>query len=219
MSIKTKASKFLQLLRHRRRLQPVLASYLFFIENSNETAWGSITEEDETGIKAAVDCASAYPGPIIEIGALFGHTTTLLATLKKPEVQLIAVENFTWNPFHLSQGEHRQFTQRSLRYLLKNCATSIYDGSCESFYSSNEDMRPSMVFIDAGHDYDSVRKDIDWALARNCPVISGHDYHKGLYPGLVKAVDESFGDNIQLYGSVWLHQAKESEPSKVVVVE
>jgi hypothetical protein len=211
MSIRYKISKIIKFFNHRKQLQPLISSYIFFLENSDWSAWGSITEEDEAGIKAAVALASLYEGPIIEIGALFGHTTNLLGTMKKPEVQLIAVDNFTWNPFGLSQDKHRQFTKRSLRYLLENCSTSIYDGASESFYSANQDMKPSMVFIDAGHDYDSVKKDIDWAIRSNCPVICGHDYHKGLHPGVAKAVDESFGDDIEIYGSVWLHQSKNSE--------
>ncbi|MCH7228012.1 class I SAM-dependent methyltransferase [Haloferula sp. A504] len=180
-------------------------SSIFFMENAEQSIWGSITEEDEAGIEAAVASASLHPGPIVEIGALFGHTTTLLATLKGTDTQLIAVENFTWNPFFLSDDEHRQFTKRSLRYILKNCSTSIYDGSAEGFYSANQDMKPSMVFIDAGHDYGSVRRDIDWAMQSGCPVISGHDYHKEIHPGVVKAVDESFGSDVRIFGSVWLH--------------
>lgn len=204
MKIKRKIDKALKLIKYNKRLRPVLNNYIYFIENSSQSAWGSITEEDESGIKAAVDHASSYSGPIVEIGCLFGHTTTLLATLKKPDVQLIAVDNFSWNPFHISKDEHRQFTKRSLRYIIENCETSIYDGTSEQFYIANKDMKPSMVFIDAGHDYNSVKQDIGWALKARCPVISGHDYHK-LCPEVVKAVDDSFGDDIQVYGSVWVH--------------
>jgi hypothetical protein len=49
-----------------------------------------------------------------------------------------------------------------------------------------------------------VKQDIGWAISIDCPVISGHDY-RDVHPGVVKAVDEAFGDKISLYGSVWIH--------------
>lgn len=52
---------------------------------------GSINKEDEKGIAKAVEYAEEYNGPIVEIGALFGHTTQLIATLKDIERELIAV--------------------------------------------------------------------------------------------------------------------------------
>lgn len=209
MNIKNKFKKALKYLKHRERLLPVINESIAFYENNEKVTWGSITEEEEVGVRAAVSYAATHKGPIIEIGALFGNTTTLLATLKQSHVELITVENFSWNPFQLTQDEHRQFTMRSLRYLLEHASTEIYDGSSEAFYSANEDLNPSMVFIDAGHDYDSVKKDIEWAVARKCPVISGHDYTE-LYPDVVRAVDEAFANEVELYGSVWVHRRGES---------
>ena len=88
-----------------------------------------------------------------------------------------------------------------------HCSTQIFDGDAADFYSANATLRPSMVFIDAQHDYKSVKQDIDWAVSVGCPVISGHDYHD-MCPGVIKAVNESFGDKFTLYGSVWIHQSR-----------
>jgi hypothetical protein len=65
------------------------------------------------------------------------------------------------------------------------------------------------VFIDAFHDYKSVRRDIDWAVSTGCPVISGHDY-TDIHPGVITAVNETFGKSISLYGSVWIHEARQA---------
>ncbi len=212
MGIMQKLTKLKRIIKYRKRLKPVVLSYLYFYENPEKSVWGSITEDDEDGIKRAVIQAGNHEGPIVEIGALFGHTTCLLASLKRLGVPLITVENFIWNPFYLPPDVHRQFTRRTLRYALDHCSTQIYDGDAADFYLANATLRPSLVFIDAGHGYESVRRDIDWAVSSGCPVISGHDY-TDMHPGVVKAVDETFGDKISLYGSVWIHQSLEGEQS------
>lgn len=61
------------------------------------------------------------------------------------------------------------------------------------------------VFIDAAHSYKAVKDDI----ARWQPKVKpgawfgGHDYHPA-HPGVVRAVDEAFGERIELLpGYVW----------------
>jgi len=192
------------IIKHRAFLIGIIRSSLFFLENPEKSVWGSITEADEEGIRHAVAYASNYEGPIVEIGACFGHTTNLLASLKRLDVTLITVEGFYWNPFYLPKDIHRQFLKRTIRCAIVHCATQIFEGDIEAFYSANVMLKPSLVFIDATHYYESVRRDIDWALSTGCPVISGHDY-MDMHPGVIKAVHESFGDNISVYGSVWVH--------------
>tara|TARA_B100000686_G_C16780398_1_gene971421 strand:- start:1490 stop:2086 length:597 start_codon:yes stop_codon:yes gene_type:complete len=48
------------------------------------------------------------------------------------------------------------------------------------------------VYIDALHDYESVKKDIEawWPKVKRGGVISGHDYNRLKWPGVVKAVKE-----------------------------
>jgi predicted O-methyltransferase YrrM len=60
-----------------------------------------------------------------------------------------------------------------------------------------QDKSLDFVFIDADHDYDSVRKDIAAYLPKVKPggVISGHDYNN-VWEGLRRAVDERFGDRV-----------------------
>jgi predicted O-methyltransferase YrrM len=192
------------MVKHRKALQSHVVSFLLCVDNQEQSIWGSITAEDERGIRFAVELARSHPGPIVEIGALFGHTTNLIASLKARERTLIAVENFSWNPFFLPPAAHRLFTNRTLRYVMLHCAVQLHDGSAEEFYKQNSDILPSMIFIDAGHDYNSVRRDIAWALASGCPVISGHDYSPN-HPGVIQAVDEAFEGQISRHGSVWVH--------------
>ena len=203
------------ILKHRAFFINLIRSSLFFMENPEKSIWGSITEDDEEGIRHAVTYASNYEGPIVEIGACFGHTTNLLASLKRTDVPLIAVEGFYWNPFYLPKNQHRQFLQRTIRCAAVHCATQIFEGDTSAFYSANAALKPSLVFIDATHYYESIKRDIEWALSTGCPVISGHDY-MDMHQGVIKAVHESFGDNISVYGSVWIYKKPKGEGGAAV---
>ncbi len=205
--LKRKYHHLRSLWRHRRAVANVVHSHLFFIENRASTVWGGISEEDERGIREAIARAEAFKGPIVEIGALFGWTTQLIASLKAPKKELIAVDNFCWNPFCIPADDHRIITRRTLHYVMQHCHTRIFDGSAAEFYQSYNGPTPSMVFIDADHSYEASKADIAWAVAQGVPVIAGHDY-KPLHPGVMQAVDETFPGRFGVHGSVWVAQGE-----------
>jgi hypothetical protein len=67
------------------------------------------------------------------------------------------------------------------------------------------------MFIDASHDYESVKADINawFPKVKKGGVIAGHDYPN--WAGVEKAVDEFFGkDIVAKYGS-WIHQKSEKK--------
>lgn len=172
--------------------------------NRDQTMWGSITETDEQRVRELTRKAGAIPGPIIEVGTLFGFTTQLIATCKSADKKLFAVEYFVWNPFGLSAEDHRNFTKRVLRYVTEHCNTVVFDGTSHDFFSSYRGETPAMVFIDADHSYEAVKQEIAWACKLAIPIISGHDYNP-THPGVIKAVDEAFGNKIEVVGNVWSH--------------
>lgn len=47
-----------------------------------------------------------------------------------------------------------------------------------------------VVYIDADHSFESVKRDLENAYAQGCPYILGHDYNKKRFPDCVRAVDE-----------------------------
>ena len=63
-----------------------------------------------------------------------------------------------------------------------------------------------MTFIDANHEYEGVKEDIDWAVSRGIPIISGHDYSDD-FPGVMKAVNEAFPGKFRVTGSLWAYVA------------
>jgi predicted O-methyltransferase YrrM len=185
-------------------------NYLFMLEQQEQqgTVWGSISEEEEQALIELTRKASALPGPIIEIGALFGFTTQLLATYKPVEKKLIAVECFAWNPFGIPPRDHRTITRRVLRYNMVHCNTTLFDGFNRDFYKTYQGDRPAMVFIDADHTYEGVQEDITWAIRTGIPIIAGHDYCE-FWPGIQQAVDEAFSGEITVKGSLWWHCSPE----------
>ncbi|NJC24590.1 class I SAM-dependent methyltransferase [Neolewinella antarctica] len=191
---------------HQRDIRALVSNYFTFQEHADKTAYGSISLDDEKGLERGIQLAADHPGPIIEIGALFGHTTNLIASKKAIDKELIAVENYIWNPFQLPEGAHKMFLHRTLRYVMDHANVRIAETDAASFYRDNPTLRPSMVFIDAEHHFAAVKRDIDWALSAGCRVISGHDY-LDLHPGVVRAVEESFGTDFEVFGSVWVHRA------------
>ena len=80
-----------------------------------------------------------------------------------------------------------------------------------------EDASLDFVFIDASHDYESVKKDIEawYPKVKDNGIISGHDYFNskefgGPY-GVKQAIDEFFeSKNIELMNPCWLHYKKVS---------
>lgn len=77
-------------------------------------------------------------------------------------------------------------------------AASLYDDDSIEF-----------VFIDAGHDYDSILRDIIawYPKVKKGGVISGHDWH---YPDIQRAVKEYFNDiNVETIGNCWKVEKKD----------
>jgi hypothetical protein len=193
-----KLLRTIKIIKMHRELRSVISNYLFFIENENQTIWGSISSEDEERIIELTKITASLTGPIWK-----GHYRTTTSIPFKPiEKKLITVENFSWNPFCIPANYHRILTQRILRYNIVHCNTSVFDGSTRDFYDTYNGERPSMVFIDADHSYESVKEDIYNAISLRIPIIAGHDYCE-LHPGVTRAVDEIFQGKIQIKGSVW----------------
>ncbi len=61
-----------------------------------------------------------------------------------------------------------------------------------------------MVFIDADHSYEACKKDIAaWrSKVRPGGILSGHDYNRRFFPGVIRAVEEALED-VKIRGSIW----------------
>lgn len=77
----------------------------------------------------------------------------------------------------------RRYSHVAVHVMTSEDAAAVIDGDFD------------MVFIDAMHDYASVRMDIDrwWQRVRPGGVFVMHDYRHGDFPGVEQAADEVFG--------------------------
>jgi hypothetical protein len=205
-----------QILHRRELVLQTLDDHVFFGKNPDESLWGSVTDREEDRLRALVTEAERYSGPIIEVGTLFGLTTQLLAACKSPSRKLITVDNYSWNPFSIPAEQHRTFTRRALRFCRLHANVEMYEGNNTTFYQEYRGERPAMVFIDALHTYEGVRTDIEWATQNQSPIIAGHDY-SARWPGVQRAVDEFFGSQKQVFGSLWNHTASRPLPAPTLV--
>jgi len=73
------------------------------------------------------------------------------------------------------------------------------------------DYKFDMVFIDDDHRYEEVVKGIKawYPLVKEGGLLTGHDYNSKVEiykEGVIKAVDERFGANIEVTHDVWVHR-------------
>jgi len=149
----------------------------------------SITESRALGSLVA---GLSTPGPIIEIGTLFGWSTRVMTLFKDPARELITVDSYAWNPLSLPRDEHRQSTATALAEAATVHKVRVVDQDKAGFYASYQGPAPALVFLDAIHSYEETKKDIEWARRVGAGVVCVHDY-SSVHPGVVRAVDEAGG--------------------------
>jgi hypothetical protein len=143
-----------------------------------------------------------HGGPIVEIGTLAGITTTKLALAKAPDQKIITVDNYCWNPWGLTPDVHEALTSQMLDYLVQTGHVERIRMDKNEFYQLYDGPPPAMVFLDAWHDYEETKKDIEWAKRAGARIISGHDYCDE-FPGVKQVVGE-FGGPRELAGTAWV---------------
>ncbi len=137
------------------------------------------------------DMVNQFPAGsvFVEIGLYKGASMIYLINqiwLSDKDIKVIGVDHFIGQ----SEGLLKKFKENTfhikdwfgLMVMTSKEASTLID-------------RVDMVFIDAAHDYESVKEDIELWLPKTKGVIAGHDYFGG-YPGVVRAVDEAFGDKV-----------------------
>ena len=191
--------RMFSLIRHWREAKSAFStlSYLYGGDSNAMDALGGLTEEE---MRAVVGWATEDIGmTVVEVGTLFGLTARELSYWIAGG-RVVAVDNFSWNPFGLPPRVHESFTRRILR-----------GSKVELVNCSSEDWRKQvtgkidMIFFDASHRYEDVKAECEWAKAAGIKIISGHDYgNPNPRFGVTRAVDEVFGkDNVEVVGMCW----------------
>ena len=166
---------------------------------------GTVNDIEFDGLKKLAKEACQFEGSIIEIGTLFGYSTIALAIGKTKNKILYTVDSFSWNPIGIPAWRHEELTRKSLRFLTETQNVEVIKTSTTDFYLNYKLDSPSMIFIDAAHDYKSVKQDIEFAKRVKANIICGHDYN---WPGVKQAVEENFGNMIETIGEIWVWRTK-----------
>lgn len=144
---------------------------------------------------------------VVEIGSWQGHTTHALLSAC-PHGIVYAVEHFKGSPTERN-GPHHDAEIRDIgRDFFRNVGhfDNLYLMEMSSVEAAEQfaDLSVDMVFIDGGHDYDSVSKDILFWWPKCRRLMCGHDVAQD---GVPRAIKE-FEDRHQLTtkrgeGSLW----------------
>lgn len=152
---------------------------------------------------------------IVEIGSFQGRSTRALADNTLGVVYAVD----TWEGAPEQKALFPSETQDSMKMFMINMLDHIQAGRVfplrgTSLHVAREisnEVKPDMIFIDAAHDYESVKADIEAWLPKLAEggLICGHDFGpnadvpSGEVWGVDQAVKESFPDVIQGPGSIW----------------
>lgn len=139
--------------------------------------------------------------PIVEIGVLFGYSTSVLTFFKDPAQPLIGVDNFIWNPLEISSEFHEYTTRRVLAQATDRYNVEVKNTDKQDFFKSYDGPAPGLVFCDADHSTEATLADIDWARSVGAKIVCGHDY--GEDPRVTAAVDQRGGPK-ELVGRVFV---------------
>ena len=151
----------------------------------------------------------AVEGDFCEIGCWCGISSAYLM-IQNPDRKVICVDHFKGN--ELNQGEQTTIKKNNLvledefdsnMSALELTPTKLVGDTSEMVHQI-PDKSLAFLFVDAGHLYDEVKRDIENYLPKmkEGGVIAFHDYDS---PGVRKAVDETF-DKVEPMGpsSAWV---------------
>lgn len=112
----------------------------------------------------------------VEIGSYRGESALIISAF--PFVNIL----------HCVDPFENEDIQQRLRY----SRAKIWFGGSEEYTKVISDNSIDMVYIDAAHDYDTVKRDLEtWSKkVKSGGFICGHDYNSNSWPGVVQAVDE-----------------------------
>lgn len=82
----------------------------------------------------------------------------------------------------------------------------------EDVINDIEDKEVDIIYIDGFHKYEAVKRDIKICMPKCRLFISGHDYWRGRFEGVIKAVNEILGKPDHVFPDrSWIYKLKRSK--------
>lgn len=138
---------------------------------------------------------------MVEVGSYAGESADVFASCRLIS-HLICVDPWQagYDPNDLAS--HTDFTEVESTFdaVMSRHPGKIekYKGTLQQLIQERPDLRPDIVYIDANHNYEFVKADIQAAKKLNPKVIAGHDYDM-YHTGVRRAVAEEFGDPMRVF--------------------
>lgn len=134
-------------------------------------------------------------GTVAEVGVADGCFTEQILALNKPaKLHLIDAWAMPNHPVY-GEGGYRRITEK-FKHEIADGTVEVHRGYSWDMLETLPDHCLDWVYIDAAHDYDSVRKDLDAARRKTkaSGYVAGHDYVRwgrfGTRFGVLEAVNE-----------------------------
>ncbi len=159
--------------------------------------------------RGAVDMFRGAPATFVEVGTFMGRSLAFLGVEivnQSAQIELVSVDAMGNVELARLDEQHQRaidrYRGRNLRDVIReNLAPSVAQGlrhrhlTLSSLEASREfaDESLAFVFIDADHEYESVRCDLEawWPKVKPGGWFAGHD-HTPAFPGVERAVTEFF---------------------------
>lgn len=151
-----------------------------------------------------------YTPKIAEIGVYKGRMTSMVCGMFSDaglKVDYYCIDHFQGSAEHEKKNYFFEFVEntRGIAGLKGHIGLSVRVGLSVRMARKYPDFHFDIVYLDASHDYLSVKHDIEawWPKVKNGGVLCGDDYIIG-WDGVIQAVDEAFGDNVKrVAGQQW----------------
>jgi len=146
-------------------------------------SWTSVAEREKLA-----ELAEGVPagGHIVEIGALYGGMTIVMG-VANPGARITSIDNFSWTPpGYEARPASREEMERNLAEF--GVRAEIIEGDSREIGKA-WDEPIDLLWIDGGHSYEYVRKDLK-NFAPHAHVVALHDFDNKFWPDIRQAVED-----------------------------
>jgi len=144
---------------------------------------------------------------VLELGAWIGLSTRWIAD-HAPMATVVTIDHWLGSPENANDKLipilYDQFVSNCWNY--NGRIVPVRTNTVKGVQMVKElGLKPDVIYVDAGHDYDSAVRDIKMCMDFGCPLV-GDDFNPNSWPGVVRAVWEmsvDFGRDLTVRGSAW----------------
>lgn len=142
---------------------------------------------------------------IIELGSWLGLSTRWMLD-QAPNAAIIVIDHWKGSPdtVEVEENLYEKFLSNCWDYKER---IIIYKDETTKILPNLQTLglAPDLIYVDAGHDYDSASKDIRLCMGFDCSVV-GDDFNPNSWAGVVRAVWEeacNYKRRLHVWGSCW----------------